>query len=128
MAPLGLARNRKGIEAVTKKKRAKKRKVRPDKFSRFYKSHKWAILRYAALKRNNGACELCGKCKHDGAILQVDHIVGIRNDWHRHADPQNLQVLCKACNWGKWNLDSTDWREPSLHVLMGEAVDIEAMP
>lgn len=86
----------------------------------FYKSSEWRRLRYDVLLANDGRCELCGSGKVDGIVLNVDHIKSLRDYWHRRLDIQNLQVLCNICNHGKGNRDDTDWREPSLRVLMGE--------
>jgi len=76
---------------------------------------------------NDGRCELCGQGKHEGQILNVDHIKPVRLFWKLRLDPENAQVLCGDCNCGKGNRDETDWREepaePSLRVLMGEAMD-----
>jgi len=77
----------------------------------FYHSYEWADARYNALKRSNGCCELCGRGKIDGVVLNVDHIKPLRRYWELRTDPKNLQVLCAMCNKGKGNRDDTDWRE-----------------
>ncbi len=76
----------------------------------FYRSPQWRRLRYDALKAADGRCQLCGKGKHDGVKLHVDHVkprslfprLALRRD--------NLQVLCDACNLGKSNRCTRDWR------------------
>lgn len=93
-----------------------------DKISAFYKSPEWKRARYDVLAANDGRCELCGASKHHGATLNVDHIKPLRLHWDRRLDRSNLQVLCGSCNQGKGNRDDTDWREPSLRVLMGEGM------
>jgi|TARA_Y100000310_G_C20678911_1_gene814720 hypothetical protein len=93
----------------------------------FYNSDRWKQLRYQTLLKNDGQCELCGRGKHDGVVLHVDHI----KPRSKHPDLEwaasNLQVLCGQCNIGKSNLDDRDWRkpedEPRLSVVMGERVD-----
>lgn len=79
----------------------------------FYTSERWRSLRYAALRRYLGRCELCGRNKSHGIILHVDHIKprSIRPDLEY--DINNLQVLCEDCNLGKSNSDQIDWRTPS---------------
>lgn len=99
-----------------------KKSKRKGKNTEFYKSKEWAEVRYKALKFNDGKCELCGRCKHDGIVLNVDHIKPISKYPKLKKELSNLQILCSSCNWGKSNTDETDWREPSLRVLMGEAI------
>lgn len=94
----------------------------------FYSSFEWKRVRYEALADNDGRCELCGIGKHDGAILNVDHIKPLRFNWALRLDRANLQVLCGSCNHGKGSRYSHDWREkapdgePNLSVLMGEKI------
>lgn len=107
-----------------KPKRRNKRKAKPSaalpKGKSFYKSAERARLRYDALKASKGCCELCGRSSNDGAILQVDHIKPVSTHWDLRNNPDNLQVLCSLCNWGKGAQDDTDWREPDVRTLMGE--------
>lgn len=86
----------------------------------FLQTYEWRAIRYDVLKANDGKCELCGRGKHEGVILNVDHIKPRATHPELALQPSNLQVLCGACNQGKGNRDDTDWREPSLRVLMGE--------
>jgi len=83
----------------------------------FYDTEEWRKLRYEALKRSNGRCQLCGNGREQGAILQVDHIKPRSKHPELEHDPSNLQVLCKPCNLGKSNRDSVDWR---LRVIGGK--------
>jgi hypothetical protein len=76
----------------------------------FYESREWRQVRYLAIKANNGLCELCGRGKHDGVVLHVDHIEPRSKAPHLELDPDNLQVLCEDCNLGKGNRDAVDWR------------------
>lgn len=80
----------------------------------FYVSAEWRRVRYDALKANDGRCELCGKSKHDGIFLNVDHIKNLRDHWHLRLKIENLQVLCNVCNHGKGNRDDTDWRQENV--------------
>ena len=95
-------------------------RVMKDRYTEFYKSYDWRKVRYDALVAADGKCQLCGRCKHDGIILNVDHIISLRKDWKRRADITNLQVLCNECNHGKGNRDSTDWRSgvPALREVL----------
>ena len=85
----------------------------------FYNSPAWQKVRYEALKRSNGCCELCGDSKRTGAIIQVDHIKPRSKFPQLELEPSNLQVLCRPCNMGKSNRDEVDWREPALRVVRG---------
>lgn len=78
--------------------------------SAFYKTEEWLRLRYQALLDSGGKCECCGQRPTVGNPLHVDHIKP-RSRWPWLAlDPSNLQVLCADCNYGKSNVDCTDWR------------------
>ena len=92
------------------RQKAPPRNAKKDKFAAFYTSADWAKARYNALEKNDGRCECCGRGKHDGVILHVDHIKNIRDFWGLRLDRGNHQVLCNTCNWGKGNRYSTDWR------------------
>ena len=94
-----------------KKKKVIKNKPKKNKrFDNFLSSPEWRRARYDALKKNNGCCELCGRSKKDGIILNVDHIKPRKKFPKLKLAVDNLQVLCHECNHGKGNRDDTDWR------------------
>ena len=118
--PMALARAAtKRLKASRKKRRQKARAAKPSAFKRissedFYLTPEWRGLRYQALLKNDGRCELCGRCKHDGVMLHVDHIRP-RSKFPKLALAlENLQVLCEDCNVGKSNVDDSDWRRLDL--------------
>jgi 5-methylcytosine-specific restriction endonuclease McrA len=76
----------------------------------FYESSEWLDVRYRAMARSNRSCRLCGCHGYPGNPLQVDHIKPRSLFPELELDLHNLQVLCKSCNTGKSNRDSTDWR------------------
>lgn len=76
----------------------------------FFVSREWRELRYKALKKHGGKCQLCGKARKDGIKLHVDHIKPRSKYPALSLDLDNLQVLCEDCNLGKSNKDDTDWR------------------
>lgn len=78
----------------------------------FLSSYAWRSLRYQALLRSDGLCQLCGRGKQHGVVLNVDHIKSRRKYSDMAMDINNLQVLCHDCNHGKGNWDETDWRIP----------------
>ncbi|HST53185.1 MAG TPA: HNH endonuclease [Pyrinomonadaceae bacterium] len=64
---------------------------------------------WSVLARDNWTCCSCGRSsKEDGITLEVDHIVPRSKSGSNDMD--NLQTLCKKCNIGKSNKDSTDLR------------------
>lgn len=73
----------------------------------FYDSPEWLRLRYSTLLRYGRSCMLCFA---SGGEMHVDHIKPRSKFPALALDPENLQVLCKACNLGKSNLDDTDFR------------------
>jgi len=61
---------------------------------------------WAVLARDKWKCLSCGRSsKEDGVLLEVDHI--IPRSKGGSDDMSNLQTLCKKCNIGKSNRDST---------------------
>ena|SRR6266581_6503082 len=78
--------------------------------SDFLESRDWLDLRYRALKKHGGSCQLCGSRGSEDNPIQVDHIKPRSTHPHLALAEDNLQVLCKACNFGKSNRDDTDWR------------------
>ncbi len=105
-----------------KKKKEKKKPRHKSKRDPFLHSYEWKKVRFDALKLNDGRCCLCGISADDGAVLNVDHIKPRKTHPELALTVSNLQVLCGTCNHGKGNRDETDWREPSLAKLMGEAL------
>ncbi len=71
----------------------------------FYESMRWQRLRYSTLKKYRKCC-LCGSADR----LHVDHIKPRSKFPELAHDPDNLQVLCAACNLAKSNRDSSDYR------------------
>ena len=77
----------------------------------FYQSQSWRRLRYAALRANREkfgrlTCEVCGGT--DGP-WHADHRVPLSKNWSKRLDPNNVQIMCEACNLGKGNTDSLNW-------------------
>jgi HNH endonuclease len=68
----------------------------------FVRAGKW----WAVLARDKWKCLSCGRsAREDGVLLEVDHI--IPRSRGGSDDMINLQTLCKKCNIGKSNKDST---------------------
>jgi hypothetical protein len=68
-----------------------------------------AGLWWAVLARDQWTCCSCGRsARQDGVLLEVDHIVPRSRGGSNTLE--NLQTLCKKCNLGKSNRDSTDLR------------------
>ena len=79
-------------------------------------SEEWRTVRYVALRRSRGVCELCGAGPSTGKPLHVDHIKPRSKYPEFELDEDNLQVLCYDCNLGKSNTDEIDWRRPAVEV------------
>jgi 5-methylcytosine-specific restriction endonuclease McrA len=76
----------------------------------FYWSEEWRRVRYLALRKGRGACELCGAAPSPGKPLHIDHIKPRSKYPELELELSNLQVLCADCNLGKSNIDEIDWR------------------
>jgi hypothetical protein len=92
-------------------KSKKKKKFEFVQTNDFLLSFEWRRLRMEILKKNDGRCECCGRGKHDGIMLHVDHIKPRKHYPELALAASNLQVLCNECNHGKGNWDETDWRK-----------------
>ena len=80
----------------------------PGMWKEFYKTREWRDVRYKALVNFGKKCQACGET---GGYIHVDHILPRSKYPDRELDINNLQVLCEACNIGKSNTDTTDWRD-----------------
>jgi len=79
----------------------------------FVRAGKW----WAVLARDTWKCLSCGRsAREDGVLLEVDHIIPRSKGGSN--DMSNLQTLCKKCNIGKSNRDST-----RLCVTSDELID-----
>lgn len=94
----------------TKAHRKKRRKKEWACSENFLRSYEWRILRMEILKKYGTKCMCCGATPRDGIVIHVDHIKPRKTHPDLALDPDNLQVLCEACNHGKANWDDTDWR------------------
>lgn len=80
----------------------------------FLQSKAWKRLRFQALKQHGMRCQACGANPHEGAVLNVDHILPRRLFPELALRLDNLQVLCGDCNEGKGNWDMTDARAKTV--------------
>jgi hypothetical protein len=81
----------------------------------FVRAGKW----WAVLARDKWKCLSCGRSsREDGVLLEVDHI--IPRSKGGSDDMTNLQTLCKKCNIGKSNKDSTKLYVSSDLAVTGE--------
>lgn len=74
----------------------------------FYQTRQWRELRYKVLVKYGKTCQCCGE---KSGYIHVDHILPRSLHPSKELDENNLQVLCEACNIGKTNRDTTDWRQ-----------------
>jgi 5-methylcytosine-specific restriction endonuclease McrA len=98
------------VKLVTKPK-AKTFKRRSKSYgSKFLSSPEWRRLRMQVIKKYGPVCMCCGASPKTGAVINVDHIKPRKLFPDLSLDINNLQILCGACNHGKGNWDTTDWR------------------
>jgi len=67
------------------------------KLKAFYRTNEWKNLRDAFRSKMAQFCCVCGAEEN----LSVDHINPIRFFWEQRLDENNLQILCKECNFEK---------------------------
>lgn len=108
-----LQRKIEGPSKKIKNPRKIKKKVDFNEFAKttdFLQTYMWRQLRYRAIKAAGGECLSCGATAGNSVKLHVDHIKPRKTHPHLALEMDNLQVLCNACNHGKGNWDTTDWR------------------
>jgi len=81
----------------------------------FYRSAEWLSVRYIVIRAGRGCCEACG-ADSSTTQLHVDHIKPKSRFPELALNPENLQLLCRECNFGKSNTDCIDWRKPPLDL------------
>lgn len=81
---------------------------KPNMGKAFYNTREWREVRYKVMTKYGKVCQCCGQTK---GYLHVDHIKPRSLFPDLELDINNLQVLCEACNIGKTNRDTTDWRQ-----------------
>src|SRR5262249_38242321 len=57
----------------------------------FLESYEWKRLRYEVLKKHDGLCEVCGRGRPHGQVLNVDHIKPRRKHPELALEIKNLQ-------------------------------------
>lgn len=85
--------------------RSSSRRLAPD--SQFFRTREWDVLRRQVLLTYGLECM---KCKTKDAEMHVDHIKPRSKYPELAMEFSNLQVLCRECNFAKWNHDETDYR------------------
>ena len=75
----------------------------------FYDTKEWREVRYQAFVKHGARCQCCGATRTE-AQLHVDHIKPRVKFPELALSLDNLQILCKDCNFGKSYKDQTDWR------------------
>lgn len=112
------------------KSRKKKRKVVTKKSnSCFYSSDEWQELRVRVLEVYECKCMMCGRSpRSHGIVIHVDHIKPRSKFPHLSLTFDNLQLLCAACNLGKKNKYSTDWRPDTNLQEDGEMEILAGLP
>ena len=94
------------IKTKTKIDHKKKKKSKKQKVYSFYDSNEWLDARYFTLKKYGRNCACCGETEGQ---MHVDHIIPRSIKRELELEASNLQVLCRACNLGKSNKDSTNF-------------------
>lgn len=86
-----------------------KKKPRNEK-DKILRSAKWKALRKEIISEQGRACLKCGSTP-DLKNLHIDHIKPFKKYPELAFCKDNLQVLCKRCNFAKSFIDETDYRK-----------------
>ncbi len=90
----------------------------PPRRDPFLDSSSWHMTRYEAIRLCGERCCHCGATPANGAAINVDHIRPRHLAPERALDLTNLQVLCAACNDGKWGKDGGDHRTDAQRAAL----------
>lgn len=103
------------LKKLERKGKKKKNKSAPKSF---YRSEQWYQLRYQVLRKYEAKCMCCGRSpKEHGIVIHVNHIKPRSKYPKLELAFDNMQLLCAACNYGKSNIDNTDWRPLPSHDI-----------
>lgn len=91
------------------KKTQKERSASYEK-DKILRSAKWKALRKEVIKEQGRACLKCGATP-SLKDLHIDHIKPYKKYPELVLCKDNLQVLCKRCNFAKSFIDETDYRK-----------------
>ncbi|AOY76674.1 HNH endonuclease [Clostridium formicaceticum] len=99
----GYCKEHKQLELLDKQERNKYydqqvRHKRDKKYTEFYHSKAWGIVRQQALIRDNGLCQHCLKENRITLADMVHHIKSIKAAWHLRLVLSNLISLCNSCH------------------------------
>lgn len=83
----------------------------------FYSTGRWRRLRYRVFLEQGNVCACCGATKCE---LHVDHIKPRSKYPQLQWDINNLQVLCRDCNFAKGAWNERDWRDRPFRVMKDE--------
>lgn len=81
-----------------------------EEWSAFYDTDEWDDMRYSTIRKYGRRCMKCGATNTE---LHVDHIRPRSMYPELSLDPNNLQVLCRECNYEKGSRIA-DYRLPSV--------------
>ena len=77
-------------------------------------------IKAMVMLRDQSTCQMCGKnVKDDHIVIHIDHIVP--HSWGGETVLENLQCLCKDCNEGKKNWESSE--NPDLMYKISKATN-----
>ena len=83
----------------------------------WHKKARWRKLRQKALDYYGSVCHCCGAAG-EGVEIHVDHIKPRSKYPELSFEFENLQILCRVCNFSKNNRHETDYRR--ARVIEGE--------
>jgi 5-methylcytosine-specific restriction endonuclease McrA len=95
-----------------------------DKYQAFYQSKEWIKLS----KKFKTYNPLCSNCLSKGFVEPVevvDHIIPISEDYNLRLDYNNLQGLCRKCNFLKWIEDKKKVKEKKIDKTMNDLNDFD---
>ena len=76
---------------------------------KFFASREWLNLRFEVLVEQGRMCAACGGAP-PAVVLHIDHIRPRSKYPWLALEKDNLQVLCRDCNYGKSNVYEIDFR------------------
>ena len=85
----------------------------------FLETYQWRKVRQEVLLKYKNRCMCCGATpdEFNNVYLNVDHIMPRKTHPKLALEVSNLQILCNACNYGKGNWHTEDWRPEETFIV-----------
>jgi hypothetical protein len=89
--------------------------ITKEEYDTFINSDEWKNCRTEFLKDKSKICSNCGR---EDKKIHVDHIKPVSGFWGMRLNHDNLQLLCKTCNFTKGSIVDDSWQVPAIDKVI----------